>query len=141
LEGIMAKRNDSIYSPGKRTSAWLKIKVRETHDCYVIGYTKGMGNRASTFGALQLAQTTPGGWVYRGKVGTGFDDDTLKELTALLKKQKTAAHAPVDGNWVDANMTTWVQPVLLVEISCSQITTDGMFREPVFVRYTLSEGV
>ena len=60
LEGIMAKRRDSRYEPGKRTGAWLKVKSRRTMDCVIIGYTEGKGDRASHFGALQIAERAAG---------------------------------------------------------------------------------
>src|ERR1041384_5224512 len=56
LEGIMAKQRQSIYQPGKRSDAWLKIKARQTAGCFIIGYTRGKGDRESSLGALHLAQ-------------------------------------------------------------------------------------
>src|SRR3954467_13479206 len=56
LEGIMAKQRNSPYLPGKRSDSWLKIKARTTVECVIIGYSKGKGDRASTFGALHLAE-------------------------------------------------------------------------------------
>src|SRR4030095_5645048 len=56
LEGIMAKKLGSTYTPGRRSDAWLKIKTRTTMDCLIIGYTRGKGDRASVFGGLHLAR-------------------------------------------------------------------------------------
>jgi len=86
LEGIMAKRKDSKYLPGRRSDLWLKIKVRQTAECVVIGYTEGKGNRGQTFGALHIADKTGDELHYRGKVGTGFDDALMKEIYAELQK-------------------------------------------------------
>ena len=135
LEGIMAKRSDSKYYPGRRTDGWLKIKVRQTSDCYIVGYTEGKGNRQSTFGALQIAEKVGSDLHYRGKVGTGFDDSMMKEILAMLKKQKNAAQpAMKGGKVVDEKITTWIGPSLVAEISFAQLTRDQMYREPVFVK-------
>jgi bifunctional non-homologous end joining protein LigD len=133
LEGIVAKDKNSRYLPGKRSDAWLKIKVRNTADCLIIGYTEGKGNRSAYFGSLHVAEKTESGLQYRGRVGTGFDDKLLKEITASLKKLKPTKK-PFKEKAMDEKISTWVQPELLAEISYSSITRDKMFREPVFVR-------
>jgi bifunctional non-homologous end joining protein LigD len=133
LEGIMAKRRDSKYLLGKRSDDWIKIKIRNAVDCVVIGYTEGKGNRNSFFGSLHIAEQREDGIQYRGKVGTGFDDVTMKEITGELKKLKHVKK-PVSGKVMDEKITTWVEPKLIAEISYSSITADKMFREPVFVR-------
>jgi DNA ligase D-like protein (predicted ligase) len=135
LEGIIAKRKNSKYTVGKRTDAWLKIKVRATADCFIVGYTEGKGNRNATFGALQIAQQVEGELIYRGKVGTGFDDNALKEISAILKKQKKTNKPTLKGGRVvNEKITQWIQAKLVFEISYAQITKDEMFREPVFVK-------
>jgi bifunctional non-homologous end joining protein LigD len=133
LEGIMAKDKSSRYLPGKRSDSWLKIKVRNTADCVIIGYTHGKGNRNITFGSLHVAEQTEKGLQYRGKVGTGFDDKLLKEITASLKGLEEVKK-PLKEKVMDEKITTWVEPNLFAEISYSSITRDKMFREPVFVR-------
>lgn len=135
LEGIMAKRSDSKYYPGRRTDGWLKIKVRQTSDCYIVGYTEGKGNRQSTFGALQIAEKVGHDLHYRGKVGTGFDDSMMKEILSMLRKQKNASQPQMKGGKVvDEKITTWLEPSLVAEISFAQLTRDQMYREPVFVK-------
>src|SRR5690606_1098221 len=84
LEGIMAKLADSTYVPGKRTSDWLKVKGKKTEDVAIAGFTDPSGSR-KYFGALILATRKEGKWVYAGNVGTGFNQQTLKEIHALLK--------------------------------------------------------
>jgi bifunctional non-homologous end joining protein LigD len=133
LEGIMAKRLDSKYQPGKRSDGWVKIKVRDTVDCVIIGYTKGNGNREPYFGALHIAEKTEKGLQYRGRVGTGFDDKLMKEISGLLKKLKIVKK-PIAGKVMEEKATTWVEPTLMTEVSYSSITQDKMFREPVFVK-------
>src|ERR1051326_3663378 len=86
LEGMMAKQRNSPYLPGKRSESWLKIKVQQTVECVIIGYTRGTGDREATFGALHLAQINGGELKYIGKVGTGFDERVLKLLDGQIKK-------------------------------------------------------
>ena len=135
LEGIMAKKKDGKYLPGRRSDLWLKIKVRQTAECALIGYTPGKGNRSQTFGSLQIAEKVNGELHYRGKVGTGFDDAMMKEVLVALKKQKqTKKPSLKGGKIVDEKVTEWIDPKLVVEVSYSMLTTDKMFREPVFLR-------
>ncbi len=133
LEGIMAKRSHSKYLPGKRTDNWIKVKVRQTVDLAIIGYTKGKGDRTSYFGALQIAEKAGDQWVYRGKVGSGFDQKTLSSVHKSLLKIPNSARV-VDVKPLDDARTTWIQPNLFCEIEYASITPNGTFREPVFIR-------
>jgi len=138
LEGIMAKRKDSKYFPGKRSDSWLKIKVRRSGDCFIVGYTPGKGNRSQTFGALQIAEKVSDELLYRGKVGTGFDDEKIREILKYMKElQQVKKVSMTGGVIVDEKITTWIEPKLVAEISYSQITKDKMYREPVFLRLRL----
>lgn len=132
LEGIMAKRRDSKYFVGKRSDCWIKIKVRKTAEVVIIGYTKGKGDRASTFGALHIAEKNHE-LVYRGKVGTGFDDGLMKAIDKQLKKIKKIKK-PIAEKVLDEKSSIWIEPELFVEVSYSKLTPDKMFREPVFLR-------
>jgi DNA ligase D-like protein (predicted polymerase)/DNA ligase D-like protein (predicted 3'-phosphoesterase) len=133
LEGIMAKERNSVYMPGKRTSHWFKIKTRHTTDCVIIGYTKGKGDRESTFGALQLGQYKGKQLVYVGKVGTGFDDRTSKAILAELQKVKRGDR-PVKEKPIDDSVTVWLEPELVCEVQYSSRVSTGNLREPVFLR-------
>jgi DNA ligase D-like protein (predicted ligase)/DNA ligase D-like protein (predicted polymerase)/DNA ligase D-like protein (predicted 3'-phosphoesterase) len=133
LEGIMAKLRASPYMPGKRTESWLKIKVRQTTECIIIGYTRGSGDREATFGALHLGQINDGELKYVGKVGTGFDDRTMKALSAEIKKLTTVAK-PIKQKLLDDSQSIWVESKLMCEAQFMRITKDGMLREPVFIR-------
>lgn len=87
IEGIMAKRINGQYHYGKRNAAWVKIKPVDTADCIVCGYTMGTGKRNGMIGALVLEQLDKSGKpVFVGKVGTGFNDKQLSNLTAMLSK-------------------------------------------------------
>jgi DNA ligase D-like protein (predicted ligase)/DNA ligase D-like protein (predicted 3'-phosphoesterase) len=130
LEGIMAKKKNSIYSPGTRSSSWLKIKKIKECDCVIFGYTKGTGNRENTFGALILGLYENHTAVFVGKVGTGFDQKTLEDLTqqfqTLKTEQKTipAIDIPDEINWI--------KPVLVCRIGYQTVTSDGKLRMPRF---------
>ena len=134
LEGIMAKKADSKYLPGKRTDCWYKIKIRQSSEVYVIGYTKGKGERGITFGALHIAEKIGDDFHYRGKVGTGFDDATIKEILNFLKQVKTIKRADVIGTLLDERISVWLEPRAIAEVSYSKLTPDKMFREPVFIK-------
>jgi bifunctional non-homologous end joining protein LigD len=133
LEGIMAKERNSIYTPGKRTSHWFKIKTRSTVDCVIIGYTKGKGERAATFGALQLGLYRGKQLVYVGKVGTGFNERTAKAILAELQRVKRGER-PVKEKPVDDAVTVWLEPQLVCEVQYASRVSTGNLREPVFVR-------
>lgn len=133
LEGIMAKVKDSKYLAGKRSGTWLKIKVRRTAEVAVIGYTKGKGDRQKSFGALHIAEKKGDRLLYRGKVGTGFDDATMKDISKQLAKLKETKK-PIDAKLLDEKVSTWVEPKLMTEVSYASLTSDKIFREPVFIR-------
>lgn len=133
LEGIMAKDKTSKYFPGKRTDTWYKIKVRQTAESHIIGYTKGKGSREEHFGALHLGDFTDGEIVYRGKVGTGFDTKIMKEVYSELKKLKEIKK-PIKEKVLDEKQTVWIEPKMICEIEYSSMTKDGAYREAVFVR-------
>src|ERR1051326_185767 len=133
LEGIMAKQRDSTYQPGRRSDSWLKIKARQTTECVIIGYTKGKGDRESTFGALHLAQVEGEGLKYVGKVGTGFDEQSMKAVFAELQKL-TRIKRPIKEKPLDDAQSIWLEPKFMCELAFASITPDGLLREPVFVR-------
>jgi DNA ligase D-like protein (predicted ligase)/DNA ligase D-like protein (predicted polymerase)/DNA ligase D-like protein (predicted 3'-phosphoesterase) len=133
LEGIMAKERNSTYMPGKRTSQWFKIKTRHTADCVIIGYTKGKGDRAATFGALQLGMYRGKQMVYVGKVGTGFDERTAKVILAELQKVKPGERL-IKEKPIDDAVTVWIEPQLVCEVQYASRVSTGNLREPVFVR-------
>ncbi len=134
VEGIVAKERDGSYLPGKRASAWLKIKVRRTMESLIAGYTKGKGDRSRTFGALHLALPSEGKALqYLGKVGGGFDDKSLKAVLEELKRLDTVER-PVDDKPLDDAETIWVEPRLWCEVQYASFTNTGTLREPVFLR-------
>ncbi len=132
LEGIMAKNLSSPYLIGKRSRFWLKIKPRLRESCLVVGYTSGEGGRAPYFGALLVATPKDGGLYYRGKVGSGFSEEDLQELTARLRALRIDS-CPLPHK-VRVAGVQWVKPELRAEIHFQELTPRGHFRAPVFKR-------
>jgi DNA ligase D-like protein (predicted ligase) len=133
LEGIMAKQRNSAYLPGKRNESWLKIKTRQTLECLIVGYTRGKGDREGRFGALHLAQRSEDGLKYVGKVGSGFDEQSLKAVAAVLEKSRSIKR-PIKERPIDDAQSIWIEPKPACEVQFVSLTNDGMLRESVFVR-------
>lgn len=140
LEGIIAKKGDAPYRGG-RSSQWLKIKAEQTSDFVIVGFTEPAGTRAH-LGALQLADFVNGSLVYAGRVGTGFDRDTLRQLAGMLQPI-VRADPPCSGPLVngaaadvipDTKTTTWVEPVNVCEIRFREWTPDGLLRHATLLR-------
>lgn len=131
VEGIMAKDPLGKYTIGKRSTAWYKIKVKHTCDCLIIGYTTTTSDRQAYFGALQLAEKVDERLVYRGRVGTGFDDFMLKHLKSEMQKLEMDERS-IPEEVHEEKKTIWVEPVLLCEVEYSMLTDNGTFRDPVF---------
>ncbi len=135
LEGILAKRATSCYEE-RRSREWLKIKITQTIDCVVGGYTEPDGTRTH-FGSLVLGlYNDKKQLVHVGQAGTGFNHATLKEISDLLKEIETSKN-PFSG-LVDAKRVHWVKPVRVAEIKFSEWThetADGglKLRAPVFL--------
>jgi bifunctional non-homologous end joining protein LigD len=133
VEGILAKRLDSPYRPGQRSTEWVKVKNFRTQEVVIGGYTLGEGRRASTFGALLLGVQGANGLTYVGSVGTGFDDRMLTDLAGRLR-QVTTHQSPFAGP-VDprqARGAMWVRPELVGEVAYGHWTADGRMRHPVW---------
>lgn len=131
LEGIIAKRKDSTYSPGVRSKQWLKIKNHFTQEVVIGGYTAPRNSRKH-FGALLLGYYRKGELVYAGHTGTGFDDRSLTELMELMRplRRKTSPFtSPVDANMPPV----WLTPELVCEVKFTEWTRDGHMRHPVFM--------
>ena len=133
LEGIMAKERNSTYRPGMRSAQWLKIKKRQTMECLIIGFTEGKGDRGALFGALHLARREGDGLRYLGKVGTGFDEKSMKAVLAHLKNIKPIKR-PIKEKPLDDKQTVWIEPRAICEVQFASLTKDGMLREAVFLR-------
>ncbi len=133
LEGIMAKQINSKYLIGKRSKDWLKIKFRNSTDCAIAGYTIGQGERSILFGALHILEPTDKGMIYRGKVGTGFDQQKMKEILKVISPYKISKK-PFKAKTEDDKDSVWCDPLVFCEIEYASITDNQTFREPVFIR-------
>ncbi|MES2514311.1 MAG: DNA ligase D [Bacteroidota bacterium] len=132
LEGIMAKKADSFYYPGTRTTEWLKIKHHQSQEAIIAGFTEPAGSR-KYFGALVLAVKQGKELKYVGHTGSGFDQAKLKELYELLQPM-VQEHSPFKEHIKTNTPVTWVKPVLVCEIKHTEMTRDGHMRHPVFLR-------
>lgn len=131
-EGMIAKKSDSGYQPGKRSPAWIKVKNEKDIEVAVIGWEPGHGRREGMIGSLVLAVPAATGWRFVGKVGTGFTDQMLVELAAELAPLR-ADSSPVTESLppgADIRRASWVRPELVGEIVYSEVTRHGTFRHP-----------
>ncbi|WP_343609607.1 DNA ligase D [Chryseobacterium oranimense] len=131
LEGMIAKKADSLYVEDHRTTDWLKIKFTETDEAIICGFTEPRGSRKA-FGALILGKYIDGELIYCGHTGTGFNNESLEQLYERL--QKLIIKSSPFETIPKTNMpVTWTKPELVCEIKYSEITKDGIYRHPVFV--------
>jgi bifunctional non-homologous end joining protein LigD len=128
-EGLIAKRMDSPYTSA-RSRDWLKLKCSAEQELVVGGYTAPKGSREE-LGALLVGYFEDGRLRYAGKVGTGFDRATLRDLTRRLEPLRRAD--PPFADEVKARATTWVEPELVVQVGFSEWTRDGRLRHPRFL--------
>jgi bifunctional non-homologous end joining protein LigD len=134
LEGIMAKHRAGRYHPGARTRDWLKIKVHDTVDAVVCGWTEGAGERRGSLGALVLGQFEAGRLVYIGHVGSGFNLPGLHEALELLRPLETTS-SPFNPPPVVNGRAHWLRPELVCEVRRQGVSAEGRLRSPVFVRW------
>ena len=141
LEGLIAKKTESIYSPGNRSKDWLKIKANKRQEMVIGGYTKN-DDSAKSFSSLLLGVYEKGKLIYTGKVGTGFNDkqqlDLLKQFKPFVRKTPPFSELP------DINKPSrfqhnpphataiWMKPELVCEVSFTEMTDDGIMRHPSF---------
>jgi len=130
LEGVMAKRTDGTYSPGRRSRAWIKIKHHKTQEVVVGGWRPGNGRRASTVGSLLLGIPSDTGLRYVGRVGTGFGDRDLEELTVRLAAMSTSDSPFDDVPRADARDAHWVSATLVGEVEFAEWTPTQRLRQP-----------
>jgi bifunctional non-homologous end joining protein LigD len=131
FEGILAKRRDSRYEPGRRSRAWLKLKSTRSAEFLIGGYTRGKGAR-EILGALLLGYRDDGKLRYAGHVGSGLDDRLIAELLKRSAKFKRSS-SPFSTKPPLHRPTTWLTPKLVAEVTFSEWTGEAL-RAPVFVR-------
>lgn len=132
-EGVVAKRRGSRYFPGRRSPDWIKMKHERMQEVIIGGWRPGAGNRHGLIGSLLVGIPTPAGLRYAGRVGTGFTDVTLRDLAtrlAPLARDMPPFLPPLPREVTrDAH---WVEPQLVGEIRYGEITTEGVYRHPVW---------
>lgn len=132
IEGMIAKRADSTYQPGRRSPDWLKIKSWQTQSCVVAGYTSGRGRRTKQLGALILAVYDGDALRHCGQVGTGFNEATLAHLRTDLDRLTTDV-SPLHPAPRTTEPATWVRPELVCEVRHAGWTRQGVLRHPAFL--------
>ncbi|MDQ2895425.1 MAG: DNA ligase D [Actinomycetota bacterium] len=131
LEGIMAKRTDARYEPGRRTGAWVKIKHTRRQELVIGGWIPGEGRRRNSIGALLMGHYEDDRLRYAGRVGTGFTDRTLSHLEALLAPLR-ADDSPFDPVPKLPREAQFAAPELVAEIEFREWTSEGMMRAPSY---------
>lgn len=129
-EGLIAKKSTSKYHVNKRSKDWLKIKVTKEQEMVIGGFTDPQGSRTG-FGSLLLGYYEGGKLVYSGKVGTGFNEDSLQDMYEKLKKLEQKA-SPFAIQPKERGIH-WIKPELVAQIKYSEWTETGSLRHPVFI--------
>ena len=128
LEGLVAKRRDGRYYPGRRTETWVKVKNVRRQSAVVGGWKAGSGGRTGQIGSLLLGVPGPDGLEYVGHVGTGFSAATLRslqdQLAPLVRDRSPFTTVPEKAQWVE--------PRLVVEVEYTDWTPDGKLRHPSY---------
>jgi bifunctional non-homologous end joining protein LigD len=139
LEGILAKLRRSPYEPGRRSPAWLKIKIRPEQELVVGGWTPGQGN-AKDLGAIVVGYYEDGKLQFAGKVGAGFTAGIRRDLLDRLKPLAqdeppfdTPPPQDYKGRWGgDLNQVTWVRPELVIRAELGGWTREGVVRQAAY---------
>jgi len=130
LEGIMAKEANSPYRVGKRTTEWLKIRISQQEEAIIIGITESKNTR-SYFGALMLAQYDHEKLRFIGKCGTGFKEETLKELYEQFEPN-FIDESPLEEKIPLRDKIKWLKPKFVCQVKFTEWTQDRYLRHPVF---------
>jgi bifunctional non-homologous end joining protein LigD len=131
IEGVMAKRLDSPYRPGRRSREWVKFKLDRTAEFVVGGWRPG----GRALGALLVGVPGPDGLTYRGRVGGGISGAVESQLLASLKELASDRSPFAAGlTRAEARDTSWVRPELVIEVRYGQQTPDGRLRFPRLLR-------
>jgi bifunctional non-homologous end joining protein LigD len=131
LEGIMGKKLDSPYEPGRRSGVWVKVKNRNRQEFVIGGWLDGEGKRTGHPGALLVGYYDKTKLVYAGKVGTGFTDAMLDRLQSALKPL-AQTKSPFDAGTPPPKAAHFVKPKLVAEVEFVEWTRSGQLRAPAF---------
>jgi bifunctional non-homologous end joining protein LigD len=130
-EGLIAKRADSAYQH-TRSGDWLKFKCVNQQELVIGGFTSPGGSRVG-FGALLVGYYDRGRLRYAGKVGTGYDTETLRRLGVRLSRLKQSRPPVADDAQIHERNVTWVKPSLVAEVAFTEWTRDGKLRHPRYL--------
>jgi bifunctional non-homologous end joining protein LigD len=130
LEGIIAKRLDSRYEPGRRSGAWLKVKNRPSQEVVVGGWLPGQGRREDRIGSLAVGYYEKQKLRYTGNVGSGFKERDLEKLAALLGPLRRDT-SPFEGRQPPKG-TVFVEPKIVIEVEFAEWTRTKTLRAPVY---------
>jgi bifunctional non-homologous end joining protein LigD len=131
LEGILAKRLDSTYQPGLRTSSWIKVKSLGRQEFVIGGWMPGKGRRRESIGALLLGVHEDGALRYVGRVGSGLSDSELQRLSGMLAALERAS-SPFTAGDGPPRGAVFCQPRLVAEVAFSEWTPGGRLRHPIY---------
>ncbi len=131
LEGVVAKRTDSFYDPGRRSTAWTKVKNTRRQELVIGGWIPGEGRRAERIGALLMGYHDGGAFRFAGRVGTGFTQAVLEDLERRLAPLRTEAN-PFAGAPKLPREACFVTPELVAEVEFVEWTPDGVMRAPSY---------
>jgi DNA ligase D-like protein (predicted ligase) len=130
-EGVIAKRADSPYTAA-RSRDWLKFKCEQGQELVIGGFTSPRGSRVE-LGALLVGYFDGGRLSYAGKVGTGFDRETLRDLGTRLRDLRRETPAFADASAIRERGVTWTEPVLVAQVAFTEWTSAGRLRHPRFL--------
>jgi bifunctional non-homologous end joining protein LigD len=131
LEGIVAKRLDSRYEPGRRTGAWVKVKHTLNQELVIGGWLPGEGRRSDRIGALLMGYHEDGAFRYAGRVGTGFTDTTLADLAARLSPLRRDSSPFTPTPKLPRN-AVFVEPSIVADIEFREWTSERVMRAPSY---------
>jgi bifunctional non-homologous end joining protein LigD len=141
---LVAKRLSSVYESGRRSGAWVKVKLTRAQEFVIGGYTPP-GGRRKYFGGLLVGYYGPAGLLFAGSVGSGFSEKALETLYGGLQQirhetcpfvnlpEKTRARWRQTISPAVMKRCSWVEPVLVAQVKFTEWTSDDQLRQPVFL--------
>ncbi len=132
LEGVVAKKLDSTYEPGRRSACWLKIKNVRREDVVVGGWVPGTGKRTDRIGALLVGVSEDGALRFAGRVGTGFTEAELQRLSKVLVRREDSPFADAGDGPKPPRESVFVEPTRVAEVEFTEWTSDGVMRHPSY---------
>jgi bifunctional non-homologous end joining protein LigD len=130
LEGVMAKTRDGTYSVGRRSRAWIKLKHHRAQEVVIGGWRPGEGRRAKQVGSLLMGIPTEKGLEFVGRIGTGFTDRQLDDLTELMAKLERKTSPFVELTPAERSKVRFTKPTLVAEVEFAEWTPTGKLRQP-----------